>query len=135
MARYTEKLYRRHMWILMTAYVALMLLVWPHARGMANLPLKVVLALAPTVPVIALICLIAKRVMASDELQQRLHMMALGFATGVIATASLAGGFLAAAGVIRLDGDVLIWMFPALSLIYGVSHIVLGRRYGGSGCG
>ncbi len=135
MARYTEKQYRRHMWILMTAYVALMLLEWPHVRGTANLPLKVALALAPTVPVIALVWLIARRVMASDELQQRLHMMALGFATGVVAAASLAGGFLAAAGVIRIEGDVLIWVFPALSLIYGVSHIVLGRRYGGADCG
>ena len=134
MARYTEKQYRRHMWMLMTVYVGLMLLEWPHVRGVASLPLKVVLALAPTLPVIGVLWIAAKRVMATDELQQRLHMMALSVATAIIAAASLAGGFLASAGVIHIDGDVLIFVFPALCLVYGFARLALGRRYGDMGC-
>ncbi len=134
MPRYTEKAYRRHMWLLMVIYVALMLLEWPHARGAVSLPLKAMLALAPTVPVIVLLWLLAKRVMSSDELQQRLHLMALSIATGVLAVLSMIGGFLAAAGAIHLDGDILIWVFPVLFMTYGVAHVVLGKRYGGMGC-
>src|SRR6185312_16059586 len=83
MARYTEKQYRRHMFVLMAVYVALMLLEWPYARSAASLPWKFALTLVPTVPVIAVLWLAARRVMHSDELQQRLHLIALSVATGV----------------------------------------------------
>lgn len=135
MPRYTEKTYRRQMLALMSIYVVFLLLEWPYARNTVSLPLKVVLALAPTLPVIAVLWLMAKRVMSSDELQQRLHLMALSVATGLVAAVSMAGGFLAAAGAIHLDGDILIWVFPALCMSYGITHVVLGRRYGGMGCG
>jgi len=134
MQRYTKKNYRRHMWALMTLYVAMMLLVWPHARGATNLPWKIALALAPTLPVIAVIGLMAKLVLHSDELEQRLYLSALSAATGVVATASMIGGFLCSAGVFRFDGDILIWVFPALCMTYGVAHVLFARRYGGTAC-
>ena len=134
MQRYTKKSYRRHMWALMMLYVALMLLVWPHARGATSLPLKIALALVPTLPVLAVIGLMAKLVMHSDELEQRLYLSALSVATGVVATASMIGGFLCSAGVFRLEGDILIWVFPALCMTYGVAHVLFARRYGGAGC-
>ena len=135
MPRYTEKQYRRHSVFLMSLYVAFTFLEWPYARGAASLPLKVVLAIAPTLPVIVLLWLMAKRVMSSDELQQRLHLMALSIATGVVAALSMLGGFLAAAGAIHLGGDILIWVFPALCLSYGIASKVFRNRYGDMGCG
>lgn len=134
MQRYTEKQYRRHSVLLMSLYVVFMFLEWPYARGAASLPLKIVLALVPTLPVIVLLWLMAKRVMSSDELQQRLHLMALSIATGVVAALSMLGGFLAAAGAIHLDGDILIWVFPALCMSYGIASMVFRKRYGGMGC-
>jgi hypothetical protein len=35
----------------------------------------------------------------------------------------------------RLQVPALIWVFPTLCLIYGVTHWWVGRRYGGVGCG
>lgn len=135
MRRFVLVQYRRRMLVLMAVYVACMLLAWPHARSATGLPLKAVLALAPVVPVAAVIWLMAQRVMHSDELEQRVHMVALSVATGLVAVLSLVGGFLCAAGALTLDGDILIWVFPALCLIYGALRAGLARRYGGTGCG
>ena len=134
MSRYTEKQYRRQMFFVMAIYVALMLLEWPHVRSVSSLPWKIAMALAPVIPVIIVIWLMAKRLMHSDELEQRLHLMALSLATGMICALTLICGFLCAAGVFALDGDILIWVAPILSLIYGATHVWLRRRYGGTGC-
>ena len=134
MSRYTEKQYRRHMFLIMTIYVALMLLEWPQVRHVSSMPWKIALALAPPIPIIVVIWLMARRVMHSDELEQRLHLMALSVATGMICALTLIGGFLCAVGVLALDGDILIWVAPVLSIIYGVTHLWLGRRYGSTGC-
>ena len=134
MSRYTEKQYRRHMFLIMAIYVALMLLEWPQVRHVSSMPWKIALALAPPIPIIVVIWLMARRVMHSDELEQRLHLMALSVATGMICALTLIGGFLCAVGVLALDGDILIWVAPVLSIIYGVTHLWLGRRYGSTGC-
>jgi hypothetical protein len=134
MPRYTEKQYRKQVMLLMAIYVAIMFLVWPHIHGASSLPWKVAVSLAAALPVIVVIWLMAKRVMHSDELEQRLHLTALSVATGMVCSLSLVGGFLCAAGVLALQGDILIWVAPVLSMIYGVMHLWLGRRYGGAGC-
>ena len=135
MARYTAKDYRRQTWMLMTVYVLVMLLVWPYAHRVASVPWKVVFTLMAVAPVVAVIGLMAKLVMRSDELEQRVHLFALSAATGIVATLSLIAGFLCAAGVLRLDGDILLWVFPALCLSYSAARWWFGRRYGGMGCG
>jgi hypothetical protein len=134
MPRYTRKQYRNQVFAAMTVYVVLMLSEWPHVRSIPSLPWKIALALAPVIPVVMVIWLMAKRVMHSDELEQRLHLLALSFATGVVCAVSLVGGFLSAAGVLALGGDVLIWIAPVLSFIYGVARWWLGRRYGSTDC-
>lgn len=126
--------YRRTVLFTMAIYVTLMLLEWPHARDASGPSLKLLLALVPLVPVMWVIWLMARRVVNSDELEQRLHLIALSAATGLVAVTSLVGGFLCAAGVIALDGDVLIWVFPLLCVTYGLTHLWLGRRYGGMRC-
>jgi hypothetical protein len=134
MPRYPEKQYRLQMLAVMTVYVVLMLSEWPHVRSIPSLPWKIALALAPVVPVVMAIWLVAKRVMRSDELEQRLQLLALSVATGMICALTLAGGFLCASGVLALDGDVLLWIAPILSIVYGVTHLWLRRRYGSTGC-
>jgi hypothetical protein len=108
--------------------------VFPLARHATYIPWKIVFAIIPTVPVIAVICLMAKLVMHSDELEQRVYLSALSVATGVVTTLSMIGGFLCSAGALQLGGDILIWVFPALCFTYGVAHLLFGRRYGGMGC-
>ena len=135
MPRFTKKQYNQQVAVVMTVYIAIMLLVWPHAHRVANIPLRAALTLIAAVPVIVVIWLMAKLVMHSDELNQRVHLMALSAATGTVATLSLIGGFLCAAGVLVLGGDILIWVFPALCLSYSAAHALFARRYGGVGCG
>ncbi len=134
MARFTQRQYRTQLLAVMAVYVALMLGEWPHVRDTVSLPVKVTLALLPVAPMFVVIWLIARRVMHSDELQQRLYLLALGIAAAVVCAASLVGGFLAASHAIALDGDVLIWVFPLLSGSFGIAHLWLGRRYGYGGC-
>jgi hypothetical protein len=134
MSRYTQKQYQRHMFAVMAVYVALMLLEWPQVRSVSSLPWKIVLALLPVIPAVIVIWLLAKRVMHGDELEQRLYLLALSVASGVVCALSLVGGFLYAAGVVALNGDVLIWVAPVLSIVFGLAHVWLRRRYGGTGC-
>ncbi|MGN6729013.1 MAG: hypothetical protein ACTHJG_04175 [Rhodanobacteraceae bacterium] len=132
MAHSIERRYRGQVLVLMAIYMAIMIWLWPHALGASGKALKVALALSPVVPVAWVIALMAKRVMRSDELEQRLHLMALSTATALVGTACLVGGFLAAAKVWATDGSILIWVFPALCCTYGVTRMSLKYRYTGS---
>jgi hypothetical protein len=122
--------------IAMSVYVALLLLVWPLARETAALPFKILCALAPVVPLLYVIALMARRILQSDELEQRTHLIGLGVATAVISIFCIAGGFLAVSKVITQDvaGLVLLWVFPILVLTYSGARAWVARRYGGGGC-
>lgn len=125
---------RRYQWqsmLAMVVYVALLLLVWPLARTAQGFAIKLVLALAPVLPMLWLFTLMARHIRDSDELEQRMHLMALGVATMITAAFSLMGGFLVAAHVVQLDGSILIWVFPLMMASYGLARSVLVRRYGG----
>jgi hypothetical protein len=137
MARFTEKQYRRQISVAMVVYMAAMLLVWPLSRTAASVPLKVLLAVVPVLPMLFVIGLMARRIGSSDEFEQRVHLVALGAATALLGALSLVGGFLDAAGVLALRGSILIWVFPVTMLGYGVARWwLLVRHYGGSfSCG
>ncbi|MEI7035471.1 hypothetical protein [Fulvimonas yonginensis] len=133
MSRFDERQYRRRLSLAMVAYMAAMLLVWPLSRTVGSVPLKVVLAVVPVLPMLYVIGLMARRIGASDEFEQRVHLLALGAATALLGALSLIGGFLAAAGVAPLDGSILIWVFPVVMLAYGAARWwLLVRHYGGS---
>ncbi|MCW0201171.1 MAG: hypothetical protein OJI74_04820 [Rhodanobacter thiooxydans] len=130
MARFTERRYQRRVALAMVLYVAVLLLTWPLVRGTASAPLKVALALLPTLPVLYVIWQMAQRVWHGDELEQRTHLVALGASTALVGVASLVGGFLAAAGVVVLDGSILIWVFPVLVVGYQAARWWVTRHYG-----
>lgn len=135
MKRLAEKQYRAWALGLMALYVVLVFVLLPPARHAENVAARAALAVAMVSPVIGVIWLMLWRVMSSDELQQRLHLMALSAATGIVATVSLLAGFLQTVHVIAVDGDILIWVFPALCMAYGLSRVVASRHYGHTGCG
>lgn len=130
MPRFTERRYQTHAILAMALYVVVLLLVWPLARSSTSMPLKVLLALLPTLPVLYLIWQMARRVWHSDELQQRTHLIALGASTTIVGVASLIGGFLAASGAMKLDGSILVWVFPATLISYYVAQWWVARHYG-----
>ena len=100
MSRFSSNRYNRRVMVAMALYTAFMLLVWPLIQTVHSVPLKVLLAIAPLIPMVYVIALMGQRIRDSDELQQRTHLIGLGMATGVIAVLSLLGGFLAIAKLI-----------------------------------
>ncbi|MDE2270955.1 MAG: hypothetical protein KGJ94_03095 [Xanthomonadaceae bacterium] len=132
MARYSHRRYQVHTAILMAVYAMLLVWLWPQMNATHATGLKIVLALTPLLPVVAVVALMARYVMASDELQQRITLLALGIATSVVSAASLVGAFLAMAHVWVTDGSVLVWIFPSLCFVFGLSRILLTRRMAGT---
>lgn len=134
MKRLSQRQYNAWVTALMVVYIALLLLVWPYAKSGAPTALRVLVALLPALPVIAVMGIMLWRMLSTDELEQRVHMNALGIAAAVVCAASLIGGFLAAARVVSMGGDILIWVFPVATVVYGIARWLLGRRYGATGC-
>jgi len=132
MARISKGKYNLQVAAIMAVYVALMLFEWPLVGKTEGLALRTLLALLPTVPVVAVIALAARMVMRGDELEQRMHLVALSVAVGVISVASIVGGFLAIAKVWIIGGEILFWVFPALCVVYGITRIVLVHRMTGA---
>ncbi|HET8942760.1 MAG TPA: hypothetical protein VFN13_12320 [Rudaea sp.] len=137
MTRIKYKSFQRNFLLAMLAYLVVVLLVWPLARTVPSLPLKVLCALAPIVPLAVAMGLMARRILHSDELEQRTHLVGLGVASGVVALFSTVGGFLASAKLLSLDAcaNLLLWLFPVLMVSYGVARLWVARRYGiAAGC-
>jgi hypothetical protein len=64
---------------------------------------------------------------AMDEFQRRLQSEAIIVATGIILFVSFAYGFLEEwAGFPHVP---LIWVFPAFAFVFGLTHLVIRRRY------
>jgi hypothetical protein len=135
MPRQKQTRYQNKLMLAMSVYVGVMLFVWPLVRTVGDVPLKTLIALAPLLPMLYVITLMARRIRDSDELEQRNHLIGLGVATGVVGALSLAGGFLASAQVVNLDGSVLIWVFPLMMACYGTTRWLVARQYSdGAGC-
>lgn len=132
MARVSKRKYNLQVTLVMLIYVALMLFEWPLVAHTDDVALRTLLALLPALPVVIVIVLAARMVMRGDELEQRMHLLALSIAVGVVSAASIIGGFLVVARVWPVGGDILIWVFPALCMVYGVARIVLVRRLTGA---
>jgi len=130
MASFTEQTYRRRMDKAVLVYVVCMSTPWLWLSTASGPVSKVLLALLPAAAAWYLIGLMMRRVRDSDELAQRVHLVAVGVATMVVSVLSLGAGFLAAAGMLAFDGSVLIWVFPVMAASYGVAHGWAGWRYG-----
>jgi hypothetical protein len=124
--------YQSRMTLTFTLYAIFMLFVWPAVRTVQSFPLKVLLAIAPAIPIVYMLRLAAQHISASDEFEQRTHLISLGVAVGVVSALSIVGGFLSVAGVMKLDGSVLLWVFPALSFSYSIARWRVMRSYGES---
>lgn len=131
MSRSIHQRYQREFWPAMAAYMAIMFLLWPLLPRVHNELLKIALAVLPVVPVLFVVRAMVRLVLGSDELEQRIHLIGLAIAATVVSTLSLAGGFLAAADVIKLDGAILIWVWPILVVVYAAGRGWASRRYGG----
>ncbi len=124
-----EKRYGREMALASVLYVLAMLTAWPLALRTDAIQWRTVLALLPVVPAGLMLRAVYRHVRDSDELQRRLHLEALAISASVISLASMTLGFLAAAKIIALGGDVLLWVFPMLAGIFGLVRCWIQWRY------
>ena len=125
--------YQREFWPAMAAYVLIMFLLWPLLPHVHSELLKVVLAVLPVLPVLFVVRAMVRLVLDGDELEQRIHLIGLAIAATAVSSLSLVGGFLAAAGVVRLDGVILIGVWPLLMVLYAAGRSWAGRHYGAGG--
>ena len=110
--------------------VALFVSIWllkridePVLRGLA--------ALLPVPPIGLALRAIARYIRDADELQQRIELQAVSFATALVSLLYLAAGLLQQAKVIDVSaGEAMIWVFPLVCFVYGIAKAVVSRRYG-----
>lgn len=112
----------------MAAYVLIMVLIWPLAARMQNVPARVAIALLPVVPVAFLARSMVRLIRDSDELERRVQLEAICIASLVVGMLSFAAGFLQAAGLLPLKGGLML-VLPALFAVYGVASWWARRRY------
>jgi len=134
--RLSPRSYDLRVMLAMVVYVAVFLAVWPYVRSAADPLTKTACALVPVLPMLYVIWLMAQRVLRSDELEQRTHLIGIGVAAIAVALVGLISGFLAAAELLTLDtaAGVLVWIFPILLLVYGAARTIAARHYGSLGC-
>lgn len=123
--------YLRALWPAMIGYsLTLFLSIWLIKHGIASVPLRGLVAVLPVLP-IGWIMLAALRYLREiDELQRQIETEAIGIASLLVSLLYFAGGMLEQAKVIAVDAGVaMIWVFPALCLIYGIAKMRLVRRY------
>lgn len=130
MPRLTSKRYQQQLMLTMAVYMVVLLGASSLVRAVTSLPLKALLAVAPVLPMLYVIALMWRRIRDSDELEQRMHLVALGVAAALVSALSMVGGFLAADGVLDLGGSALVWVFPVLMFGYGAASRWVARHYG-----
>ena len=136
MTRLTPRNYDRRVLIAMSIYIVLMICVWPLARSATDTLPKIVYALTPVVPLLYTIWLMGRRILASDELEQRTHLIGLGVGAAVVSVFSIIAGFLGAANVFETDATsaFLIWIFPLQMFGYAAGRRLAARHYGLGPC-
>lgn len=114
----------------MIAYVVLLFASVLLLKRVEEPGLRALIALFP-VPAIAMaLRAIVRYIRDADELQQRIELEAVSFATAFVSLMYLAGGFLQSAKVIDIPASVaMIWVFPLVCLSYGVAKVVVAHRF------
>ncbi|MFT4248875.1 MAG: hypothetical protein QM581_12750 [Pseudomonas sp.] len=122
--------YRRELVPALLAYVAVML-VWRHVLdGLAATWLRVLVALLPALLVLWVIRAKVRYVRDSDELQRRIELESAGIAAGLVGGGYMVASFLQSAGLIDVQAtSAMLWVFPALCLVYAIARLLIARRY------
>lgn len=131
--RAVERRYVREFVPAITAYMLLIVVSTTviHHTDATQTALRAWSSLLPVLPIGFVVRAMVRYVTGSDELEQRTHLQALAVAAGVVGMGTITVGFLAAAGVLHVGGEAMLWVLPAMMAIYGVTRQVVARRYRG----
>lgn len=93
--------------------------------------LRAAVALLPVPFVALLLRAIVRYIRDADELQRRIEVEAVSFAAAFVSLVYFGAGLLQVAKVIDVpSGVAMIWVFPMLSITYGIAKLFVSRRYG-----
>lgn len=125
-----RKRYTREVMLAMGGYVVLLVLSILLLKRVEEGLLRALIALLPVPPMMLVLRAMIRYIRDADELQQRIELEAVSFATAFISLVYLTGGFLQSAKVIDVPSNVaMIWVFPLVCLSYGLAKAVVARRY------
>ena len=122
--------YQRDVAIAMSLYIGIMLF-WKRLLDLVDATwLRVLVALAPALLVCWVLRAFVIYVRDSDEMQRRLELESVAIAAMLMSALYLAAGFLQSADLIAVPAKVaMLWVFPSLCLLYGVTKVFVSRRY------
>lgn len=129
--RAVERRYMREFVPAITAYMLLVLLSGTLLHHTTATAWRALLSLLPVLPIALVVRAMVRYVTGSDELEQRTHLQALAVAASVVGMGTITLGFLAAAHVLHFGGEAMLWVFPVMMAVYGVTRMVVARRYRG----
>ena len=123
------KQYLREFIYSMIAYILTLIPSIMLISFFADYPLNlaiIVAALAPVVPVVFMIYFFLRYLSRIDELQQRIQLLAIGFAAGTTSMLAFSYGFLENVGFPPIS---LMWVFPVMVVLWGIGLAFISRRY------
>jgi hypothetical protein len=95
-------------------------------RGNPDAPWRYVVAVIPVAPIALFLYLITRRIARLDELQKRIQIEALGFATAATALTTFAYGFLEGVGMPHLNWTYIL---PLMAALWAVGTAIITFRY------
>lgn len=122
--------YQREMGIAMAAYFGVMLF-WKRLLDLVDATwLRVLVALLPALLVCWMLRAFVRYVRDSDELQRRIELESGAIAGLLVSAIYMGAGFLQSADLIAVPAKVaMLWVFPLLCLVYGITKVVIARLY------
>jgi hypothetical protein len=87
------------------------------------------LALAPVAPALLMLRAYLRFVAGVDEMQRRIQHESMLIAAGVVAFGAFSYGFLEGVGAVPSIPLALIWVLPAMVVVWGVALLFVIRRY------
>jgi hypothetical protein len=125
-----RKRYTREMMVAMGGYAVLLFTSIWLLKHVDSTGLRAVIALLPVPPIALMLRAMIRYIRDADELQQRIELQAVSFATAFVSLLYLSGGLLQTARVLDVPaGAAMIWVLPLVCLGYGLAKIVVARRY------
>jgi hypothetical protein len=125
----TTKRYLREFIYSMIAYVFTLITSIIMVGFLADYPMnpaRIIVALAPIIPVIFMIVAFLRYLNGIDELQQKIQLLAIGFAAGTTSLLTFSYGFLEGVGFPPIS---LLWVFPIMILLWGLGLLIISRRF------
>jgi hypothetical protein len=121
-----SKNYARDFTVTMIAYAVIIIVSRLILNNLGDTFWRFPIALLPVIPVIFLILTFMRYLAAIDELQQKIQLQAIGFASGTTGLMTFAYGFLELVGFPRLS---TFFIFPMMIMLWGIGLSYFSRRY------